>query len=184
MREKTNANFHFSHYKSMETISCHNNQSPYPIGTKIKQQQTKKKKKKKKKTIFFVPPIYRCYVWNMAESASWLQSICRLKMLTTDCYIFTLADDFPLMNHFTGFIYRWPLNDRATLSLSDVTDKQTPWLVNFTFDWRQVMKTTIQRDGRTLCSITFLRRIFCTINIESSQLIHRNDLKIRCKYKS
>ena len=26
------ANFHFSHYKSMKTISCHNNQSSYPIG--------------------------------------------------------------------------------------------------------------------------------------------------------
>ena len=29
-----NANFHFSHYKSMETISFHSNQSPYSIGTK------------------------------------------------------------------------------------------------------------------------------------------------------
>ena len=28
------ANFHFSHYKSMETISFHSNQSSYPIGTK------------------------------------------------------------------------------------------------------------------------------------------------------
>ena len=27
-------NFHFSHYKSMETISCHNNQSSYPTGIK------------------------------------------------------------------------------------------------------------------------------------------------------
>ena len=46
------ANFHFSHYKSMETISCHSNQSSYPIG---------------QKTILFVPPTYRCYVWNMAR---------------------------------------------------------------------------------------------------------------------
>ena len=28
------ANFHFSHYKSMETISFHSNQSSYPIETK------------------------------------------------------------------------------------------------------------------------------------------------------
>ena len=28
------ANFNFSHYKSMETISFHSNQSSYPIGTK------------------------------------------------------------------------------------------------------------------------------------------------------
>ena len=28
------ATFHFSHYKSMETISCHSNQSSYPIRTK------------------------------------------------------------------------------------------------------------------------------------------------------
>ena len=44
------ANFHFSHYKSMETISFHSNQSSYPIGTK---------------TQLFVPHIYRCYMWNM-----------------------------------------------------------------------------------------------------------------------
>ena len=28
------SNFHFSHYKSMETISCHSNQSSYPTGIK------------------------------------------------------------------------------------------------------------------------------------------------------
>ena len=27
-------NFHFSHYKSMETLSCHRNQSSYPTGIK------------------------------------------------------------------------------------------------------------------------------------------------------
>ena len=30
------ANFHFSHYKSMETGSCHSNQSSYLTGTKNK----------------------------------------------------------------------------------------------------------------------------------------------------
>ena len=44
------ANFHFSHYKLMEIISCHSNQTSYPIG---------------RKTQLFVPPIYRCYMWNM-----------------------------------------------------------------------------------------------------------------------
>ena len=29
-------NFHFSHYKSMGTISCHSNQSSYPTGIKKK----------------------------------------------------------------------------------------------------------------------------------------------------
>ena len=27
-------NFHFSHYKSMETLSCHSNKSSYPTGIK------------------------------------------------------------------------------------------------------------------------------------------------------
>ena len=27
-------NFHFSHYKSMETLSCHSNQISYPTGIK------------------------------------------------------------------------------------------------------------------------------------------------------
>ena len=34
-----------------------------------------------------------------------------------------------------------------------------------------------------LCGITFLHRVFCTINTESLQLIHRNDLTIKCKYE-
>ena len=84
----------------------------------------------------------------------------------------------------TGFIHRWRSMDRATSSLSDVTNKQTSWLVNVTFDWRQVMMTAVQRYGRTCRLITFLRLVFCTINFESSQLIHRHDLKINCKYKS
>ena len=41
------ANFHFSQYKSMATISCHSNQSSYPIGTK---------------TQLIVPAAYRCYM--------------------------------------------------------------------------------------------------------------------------
>ena len=43
------ATFHFSHYKSRETVNCHSSQSSYPIGTK---------------TQLFVPPSYRCYMWN------------------------------------------------------------------------------------------------------------------------
>ena len=40
-------NFLFSHYKSMGNISCHSNQSSYPIGIK---------------TQLFIPPTYRCYM--------------------------------------------------------------------------------------------------------------------------
>ena len=50
--EKKNANFHFFHYKSMETISCHSNQSSHP--TRIK-------------NITFVPPTCRCFVCNMEK---------------------------------------------------------------------------------------------------------------------
>ena len=34
LRQKKIANFHFFHYKSMGTISCHRNQSSYPTGIK------------------------------------------------------------------------------------------------------------------------------------------------------
>ena len=59
-------NFHFSHYKSMETISCHSNQSSYPTGMHI----------------IFVPlPVDAiCVIWK--ESATRLQRRSRLKMLT------------------------------------------------------------------------------------------------------
>ena len=90
------------------------------------------------------------------------------------------------MNHFrpTGFKHRWRSIDQVTVSLSDGTDKQTSWLINVTFHLRQVMTMAVQRYGRSRCLITFLRRVICTINTESSQLIHRNDLKIKCKIKS
>ena len=62
------ANFHFSHYKSMETISFHSNQSSYPIGTKTQ--------------LFVLPSIDALRgIWK--ESASRLPRSC-LKMLTTD----------------------------------------------------------------------------------------------------
>ena len=64
------ANFHFSHCKSMETISCHSNLSFYPIGTKNKYYS------------FPLPIDAMCEIWQ--ESASWLQRRSRLKMLTTD----------------------------------------------------------------------------------------------------
>ena len=68
--------------------------------------------------------------------------------------------------------------DHVTLSLSYVTDKQT-------FDWSTyrsmdvVMATVVQRYDRTRCLVTFLHRVFC--DTESSQFIHRNDLKIKRK---
>ena len=43
------ANFTFSHYKSMKTISFHSNQSSYPIGTK---------------NTIICSPAHRCYMWN------------------------------------------------------------------------------------------------------------------------
>ena len=46
------ANFHFSHYKSMTTISFHSNQSSYPLGIK---------------TQLLVPSAYRCYMWNLVR---------------------------------------------------------------------------------------------------------------------
>ena len=51
--------------------------------------------------------------------------------------IFILATDFPKMNHFRPTM---KVNWSCAFSLSDVTDKQTSWLVNVTFDWRQVWR--------------------------------------------
>ena len=99
---------------------------------------------------------------------------------------FTLATDFPYMNHYrpTSFIHRWRSIDPVTLSLRDVTGKQTSRLVNVTFEWRQVMRTAVQRYGRTGCLVNFSMPHILHINTESLKLIHRNDRKIKCKYKS
>ena len=59
-------NFQFSHYKSMETISCHSNQNSY----------------KKHNVLFPLPIDAMCVMWK--ESDSLLQRRCCLKMLTDD----------------------------------------------------------------------------------------------------
>ena len=51
------ANFHFSHYKSMETISFHSNQSSYLTGTKKHNYSSPPP----------LTPIYSCYRWNMKK---------------------------------------------------------------------------------------------------------------------
>ena len=61
------ANVHFSHYKYVESLSCHSNQSSYPT---------------KKNTHNFSSPLpvdALCVIWE--KSASRLQRRCRLKML-------------------------------------------------------------------------------------------------------
>ena len=71
-------NFLFSHYKSKGTISCHSNQSSYPIGIK---------------TQLFVPPTYRWYMWNMrrngltASEEMWFENVDRR---TDDGYLHIL----------------------------------------------------------------------------------------------
>ena len=55
-----------------------------------------------------------------------------------------LSLDEPMWaNSWTGFTHPWTPVDHVTLSLGDITDKRTSWLVNVTFDWRQVMTTAV-----------------------------------------
>ena len=49
-------NFHFSHYKSMETLSCHSNQSSYP--TEIKNTTFVEGKVLSKYAKFWLHPLY------------------------------------------------------------------------------------------------------------------------------
>ena len=51
-------NFHFSHYKSMGTISCHSNQSSYPTG--IKTQLIPGKKETHTVTFSRLVFLFRC----------------------------------------------------------------------------------------------------------------------------
>ena len=70
LRQKKIANFHFSHYKSMGTISCHSNQSSLSD------------RNKKHNFSFPLPKDAMCVIWK--ESGSRFQRRCRLKMLTDD----------------------------------------------------------------------------------------------------
>ena len=75
---------------------------------------------------------------------------------------------------------RWTILDQLAsstdhvVSLSDDTDKQTFWLVNVTFDWRQILTTAVQRYGRTCWLITFLCRYFTQLH--GSKVSRESDL--------
>ena len=66
-------NFHFSHYKSMGTISCHSNQSSYPTGIK--------------NTIYVEANVLSMHAKNLASSPIWFL---RRRFLN----IFTKIDPF------------------------------------------------------------------------------------------
>ena len=70
--------FNFLHYKSMETLSCHSNQTKKSIFIK------KKKKKKKRKKNFLSPQPKDATDEILAQLTQWLQKRCRLKVLTDD----------------------------------------------------------------------------------------------------
>ena len=72
----------------------------------------------------------------------------------------------------------------ATLHISDVTDKLNWWLVDVTFDERPVMSTAVERNNQTRRFITFLRRLFYKIYTETSQIMNKNDVKPKYKYKN
>ena len=57
------------HYKSMATVSCHNNQSTYPIEIY-------------NKTPLFISPAYRCYTRNLVRIGSMASKEMAFEMLT------------------------------------------------------------------------------------------------------
>ena len=69
--QNVQANFHFSHYKSMATISCYSNQSSYPIGTKNNSIRS--------------PSLQMLYVKFGKNQLHGFRERCRLKMLTDGC---------------------------------------------------------------------------------------------------
>ena len=81
------ANFHFSHYKSIEIVSWHSNQSSFLIGTK---------------THLFLPPAYRCYMWNlvrigfMASEEMSLENIDRWRMDGRRMPVYTISSPMSL----------------------------------------------------------------------------------------
>ena len=71
---------------------------------------------------------------------------------------------------------------RATLRVSDVTDKWNSWMADVTFDWRHAMVTAVECNNQTRLFTTFLRWLFCIRYIETSQKMNKNGIKRKCKY--
>ena len=70
-----------------------------------------------------------------------------------------------------------------TLRFIDVSYNWNFWLVDVTFDWRHVMVKAIERNNETRRLITFLRRLLCINLIKTSQILNKNDVKTKYKYK-
>ena len=64
-----------------------------------------------------------------------------------------------------------------TLSLSDVTGKQTSSMVVETFDWCHVMTTAVERNGPMRRLITFFHRVVCKLYTKSLKIMHKTVVK-------
>ena len=82
----------------------------------------------------------------------------------------------------TRFIHRWKTIVHVTLRLSDVMDKWNSRLADYTFDWRHVIETAVERSYQARRFIIFLRRLLYQIYIKTSQIINNQDVKIKYTY--
>ena len=106
----------------------------------------------------------------------------KLKAYLHLCYlhIFTLIDNFLRWTCFgpMSFIHPW-----TTLAHATFTDIWSSWLVDVTFDWWHVMVSAVERNNQTRQLLTFLRSLLCINLIKTSQILNKNDVKTKYKYK-
>ena len=93
--------------------------------------------------------------------------------------IFTLANNYFRWTYFgpTRFIHPWTTLVRATVRVSDVTDKCNSWLADVTFDWRHGIVMAVERNNQTRRIITFLRRLFARLKKKKKKKKHTSEQK-------
>ena len=95
--------------------------------------------------------------------------------------IFSLANNFLRWTCFglIRFRHRWTTSNRATLRISNTTDKQNNWLADVTPNWCHVMEMAFERNNQPHRFITFLHRLFYKIYMKTSQIMNKNVVKTK-----
>ena len=95
--------------------------------------------------------------------------------------------------HFPLTFLRWTILDQLAsytdewqlIMLSNITDKRKSWLVKRYVGLRSSLMATAVWLNKLVNKFNVPHMFFfCTFYTEPPQLIHSNDLKIKCKYKS
>ena len=73
------------------------------------------------------------------------------------------------------------LDQRCSYTYEVYSLLRSKWLIDVTFDWHHSMVMAVEHNNQILWLITFLCILLCFNLIKTTQILNKNDIKVKCK---